>query len=362
MTKNTPESHSEDDDGEESDRELKATAKAYALLVYAYLRGGLRRVLDEFAKAADEIAPQLTGALSGVSVSARAWKPLGLAAVLLIAAVAIPAAPIGDDPSASVETQEPVEGETYETAPDSDTDSETDTAPERSTLNGATLNELPSSFLGGSPDAPEPPEQVRASAGSQTMNVETAVVDGEPAIVLEDDRTHDGRWVSIETSWFEQQLGEVPSAAYVAHEDGSRYAAALNVRGDSAAFYVREFSTNTVTFDGEVSLSGSEAGDGTEFRYDLNATDVGAPSINLTGVENTNNKTVSATTTGTIDPDIGGTAAPPETTLTVEGNGFGSRTVSDSVTGVSDGYSTSVNLEGSLTGTPESAPPTIDLT
>ncbi|OYR68750.1 hypothetical protein DJ79_05065 [Halorubrum ezzemoulense] len=193
MTKNTPESHSEDDDGDESDREQKATVKAYALLVYAYLRGGLRRVLDELSKAADEIAPQLTGALSGVSVPARAWKPLGLAAVLLIAAVAIPAAPIGDDPSASVETQEPVEGETFETETEPDTDSETSTEPERSTLNGVTLNELPSSFLDGSPDAPAPPEQVRSSAGSQTMNVETAVVDGEPAIVLEDDRTHDGR-------------------------------------------------------------------------------------------------------------------------------------------------------------------------
>ncbi|TKX35038.1 hypothetical protein EXE51_16325, partial [Halorubrum sp. CGM5_25_10-8B] len=361
-----PNNHTTDDnkndDGEESDRELKATVKAYALLVYAYLRGGLRRVFDEFAKAADEIAPQLTGALSGVSVPARAWKPLGLAAVLILAAVAIPAAPLGDDPSASVETQEPVEGETFETETEPDTDSETSTEPERSTLNGATLNELPSSFLGGSADAPEPPEQVRASAGSQTMNIETAVVDGEPAIVLEDDRTHDGRWVSIETSWFEEQLGEVPNAAYVTHEDGSRYAAALNVRSNSAAFYVREFSTNTVTFDGEVTLSGEEAGDGTEFQYDLNTTDVGAPSINLTGIETTNNRTVSATTTGTIDPDVGGTAAPPETTLTVEGNGFGSRTVSDSVTSVSGGYSTSVNLEGSLTDTPETAAPTIDVT
>ena len=400
MTKNTPESHSEDDDGEESDRELKATAKAYALLVYAYLRGGLRRVIDEFAKAADEIAPQLTGALSSVSVPARAWKPLGLAAVLLIAAVAIPAAPIGDDPSASVETQEPVEGETFETETEPDTDSETSTEPERSTLNGATLNELPSSFLGGSADAPEPPEQVRSSAGSQTMNVETAVVDGEPAIVLEDDRTHDGRWVSIETSWFEQQLGEIPNAAYVTHEDGSRYAAALNVRGDSAAFYVREFSTNTVTFDGEVTLSGEEAGDGTEFQYDLNATDVGAPSINLTGVETTQSDSVSArrtdgeslpitvgggssprdetitltgveetntrqieyTTTGTVDPSISGNLDPEPTQVTIQGNGFGSRTVSDSVTSVSDGYSTNVNLEGSLTDTSVSATPTVDVT
>jgi len=31
------------------------------------------------------------------------------------------------------------------------------------------------------------------------MAVETAVVDGEPAIVLDDERTPDGRWVSIET-------------------------------------------------------------------------------------------------------------------------------------------------------------------
>ncbi|WP_143420645.1 hypothetical protein [Halorubrum ezzemoulense] len=400
MTENHTKDDSKSDDGEESDRELKATAKAYALLVYAYLRAGVGRILDEFAKAADEIAPQLTGALSGVSIPARAWKPLGLAAVLLIAAVAIPAAPLGDDPSASVETQEPVEGETFETETEPETDSETSTEPERSTLNGATLNELPSSFLDSPPDAPEPPQNVRASAGSQTMNVETAGVDGEPAIVLEDDRTHDGRWVSIETAWFEEHLGEIPNAAYVTHEDGSRYAAALNVRGESAAFYVREFSTNTVTFDGEVTLSGEEAGDGTEFQYDLNATDVGAPSINLTGVETTQADSVSArrtdgeslgfsvgggsepsdetvmltgieetntrqieyTTTGTVDPSISGNVDPDPTTVTIEGNGFGSRTVSDSVTTVSDGYSTSVNLQGSLTDTAQSATPTVELT
>ena len=369
-----PDNHTKDDDNsddeDESNRELKPTVKAYALLVYAYLRGGLGRVLDEFSKAADEIAPQLTGALSGVSVPARAWKPLGLAAVLLLAAVAIPAAPLGDDPSANVETQKPVEGETFETEPAADTDSETDSDPERSTLNGATLNELPSSFLGGVPEGPEPPEQVRASAGSQTMNIETVVVDGEPAIVLEDDRTHDGRWVSIETSWFEQHLGEIPNAAYVAHEDGSRYAAALNVRGDSAAFYVREFSTNTVTFDGEVTLSGEEAGDGTEFQYDLNATDVGAPSINLTGVETTQSDSVSARRTDgeSLGFSVGGGSSPREETLTLTGiEETSSASLSPGT--VSNGYSQSFDVGGNqparddtvtLTGVETTAPGSVD--
>ena len=44
----------------------------------------------------------MRGAINGVSIPKRAYKPLGLAAVLLIAAVALPAAPIGDDPSADV--------------------------------------------------------------------------------------------------------------------------------------------------------------------------------------------------------------------------------------------------------------------
>ncbi|TKX86972.1 hypothetical protein EXE43_05665 [Halorubrum sp. SS5] len=280
-----------DHDGDD-EQDLKQRAKAYLLAAYAY-------VASAVAQSVEEIAPQLRS-VSVPGISSRAAKSILLAGVLITAAVAMPADPFGGG-EASVETQDPVEGTTFEPEPD---------AP---SLNGASLNSLPDSFTGGAPEAPDPPDQVRASAGSQTMNVETAVVDGEPAIVLEDDRTHDGRWVAIETAWFQQHLGEVPNAAFIRHEDGSEYAASITVRRDSAAFYVREFSTNTVTFDGEVRLTGSQAGDGTQYEYELaNVSGVDDPSINLTGVTNnqTRNTSYTVSTGETAAIDIGGTLEP----------------------------------------------------
>jgi|GEM_PF-5661018 len=281
MTDENTGTHSEDDDGDGSPAGLKQRAKTYAFAAYAWLRAQL-------AQPAQEIAPQLRG-LSLPQVSGRALKSLVLAGLLIGAAVAMPAAPFASDGPQT----EPVEGETFEPVDDGPS------------LNGVSLNTLPSTYLGSGAEAPDPPKEVRASAGSQTMAVETAVVDGEPAIVLDDERTPDGRWVSIETSWLNEHVGEVPEVAYVDHESGNEYAAPLQVRGESAAFYVREFSTNTVTFDGEVRLSGAGAGDGTEYQYELGSTeDVDDPSINLTGLSNT--QTVSDSGTGAASNSVSG--------------------------------------------------------
>jgi len=353
MTDKTTNPDSESDVEEEAEENLKTRAKAYLLAVYAYVAGAI-------AQSVEEIAPQLRS-VSLPSVSSRAAKSLLLAGVLITAAVAMPAAPF-DGGKSNVETQDPVQGETYEAGADTPT------------LNGATLNALPSSYTDASADAPDPPEQVRASAGSQTMNVQTAVVDGKPAIVLEDDQTHDGRWVSLDTAWFEENLGETPEAAYIQHESGDEYAAPLQVRGDSAAFYVREFSTNTVTFEGEVVLSGDQAGDGTQYEYELeNTSGIDDPSINLTGVDNTawNNQSASELANGdSVSLDIGGNADPTGPSQnnepTVTFIGAGPVVISDFEDGDStidaDGYSgfsgtmsttTSPALSGSTSGAQE---------
>jgi len=119
----------------------------------------------------------------------------------------------------------------------------------------------------------DPPSQVSASAGSQTMDVRTTRVDGEPALVLEDDRVHDGRWVSVPATWFETNVGGVPTSAYIKHSSGETYSTPTRERGGDVAFYVEEFSTNTVSFSGEVTLSGSSAADGTQYSYDINDLD-----------------------------------------------------------------------------------------
>ena len=292
MTEKNIKSDTEDDVDDEAEQNLKTRLKAYLFAAYATVAAAI-------SQSAEEIAPQLRG-LSLPQVSGRALKSLVLAGLLIGAAVAMPAAPFASDGPQT----EPVEGETFEPVDDGPS------------LNGVSLNTLPSTYLGSGAEAPDPPKEVRASAGSQTMAVETAVVDGEPAIVLDDERTPDGRWVSIETSWLNEHVGEVPEVAYVDHESGNEYAAPLQVRGESAAFYVREFSTNTVTFDGEVRLSGAGAGDGTEYQYELGSTeDVDDPSINLTGLSNT--QTVSDSGTGAASNSVSGNQ-PTEAQISVD--------------------------------------------
>jgi hypothetical protein len=147
----------------------------------------------------------------------------------------------------------------------------------------------------------EPPE-VAASAGSQTMDVTTKRADGGVVLELSDERTHDGRWVSVPTKWFNEALGEMPEVAYVEHENGSTYSANVHVRGDSAAFYVRGFSTNEVTFSGEVDVSANPATDGSQFSYQIeDASGASDPQGTLTGAMSTEWDNVSAS--GLADGD-----------------------------------------------------------
>ncbi|WP_418284769.1 hypothetical protein [Halorubrum sp. DTA46] len=200
-------------------------------------------------------------------------------------------------------------------------------------------------------------------AEEEYLNAGTIVTNDEVALVLRDDEVHDGREVAVELALLETAVGFAPEVAYGVHESGEEWQSPIDKDGEVGVFTVPEFSDNTVTFSGGITLSGDAAGDGTTYEYEIDSLDgVDNFGINATGVENTATRDYSVTTTGEVDPNIGGTVDPPETTLTVEGNGFGSRTVSDSAIGVSDGYSTSVALEGSLTDTSESATPTIDLT
>jgi len=134
-------------------------------------------------------------------------------------------------------------------------------------------------------ETPPEPTDVRASTGSQTMQIETTTVDGEPALVLGDDQTHDGRWVSVSTTWLEEVHGEVPATVTIEHESGDSYTQEVRVEEDSAAFYVRGFSTNTVTFSGEVQITGDPADNGSQYSYDIADLDsTSNVTVNMTGV------------------------------------------------------------------------------
>jgi len=260
--------------------------------------------------------------------------------VLAMAAAPILLAPSDDDQA------EPDSGTVV--TPEGDTLEEVDDTT-RDPLDG--LNTIPTSRQ----DAESP--AVHASTGAQTMRVETTSVNGEPALNLSDERTHEGRWVSVPTDWFKRTHGEVPKVARIAHESNGTYTEAIQVRGDSAAFYVRGFSTNTVTFGGELVIRDRPAIDGTRHSYQLSPTDsVDNVTVNLTGVENTQPASTSATLSDgeSLEIDAGGTVAPQNATVTLEGtetrsssvaSGTGDETIT--VDGNQPAENLSVTLEGS---------------
>lgn len=269
-------------------------------------------------------------------------KVVGLIGVVVLAAAAAPMllAP-SDEPEV-----EPNNGTI--TTPETDPIQEVNTV-DRDTL--GTLNVVPRSHTDDSGPT------VQASAGAQTMRVEATTVNGEPALNLTDERTHEGRWVSVPTQWFKQAYGEVPEVARVAHEDGGTYTETVRVRGESAAFWVRGFSTNTITFGGELVIRDTPAIDGTRHSYQLSSMDqVENVSINLTGVENTAIDSTSAVRTNgeSLTANVGGTAPPrseevtltgAETSSSWSGSGSGDGTVT--VDGNQPAEDISATLEGS---------------
>ncbi|WP_281195844.1 hypothetical protein, partial [Halorubrum sp. F4] len=341
MTNEDTKTDDENDGGEENETELLAWLKA-TLLAY------VARVRAEFAKATDEIAPQLYGTLDRLHIPRSALKPLALAAVVLVAALVVPAAPFGGDP-APEPTAEPEGGNTTVSPPADTPDSDsTDDGDDSTSDEGDMATEYRQVVTTGpsSETAPAAPKQVMTSAGSQTMSVETGVVDGEPAIILEDDRTHDGRWVSIDTSWFEQHLGKVPANAYIDHETNGSYAAPIRVQGTSAAFYVEGFSSNTVTFDGELQVTADSATDGDTITYE--APNGGENlSVELTGVENTKPMSTSTRVSGSesFTTTVGGTTAPRDEAVTFTGVETTS-SGSSSFGTLSDGGTASVDVGG----------------
>ncbi len=189
-----------------------------------------------------------------------------LAVIILASAMAMPIVP--NTPSSNARTGD------VQTAQPSDVTQPNEPAGE--------FYSVPDSHTQTPSSLPEP--EVRASNGSQTMQLAVVQAEDDVALELSDDRVHDGRWVSVSPKWFQEVYGEVPDTAYVEHESGSSYSTTVHVRDDEAAFYVREFSTNEVTFSGEVTID-AHAGDGSTFTYNLSDLDSASdPEGTLTGV------------------------------------------------------------------------------
>ncbi|MFD1599371.1 hypothetical protein ACFSBX_10435, partial [Halobellus rarus] len=165
-----------------------------------------------------------------------------------------------------------------------------------------------------------------------------ATEDGEVRLTLSDERNHAGREVAIDATTLDETIGTRPKTAYGLHESGDEWTSEIRYEDGFAIFEVPKFSSNTVEFSGGVSINATPATDGSTFEYELSDLDSASdPTVDLTGVTNTETNTISSTlTSGTINADISGTEDPPETTLTIEGNGFGTRTDSQTFSNVGD--------------------------
>lgn len=171
------------------------------------------------------------------------------------------------------------------------------------------------------------------------------------ALVLQDDQSHAGRQVAIPAEAIRQEVGRVPKVVHGAHEDGTDWMANVTRRNGLLIFEVPKFSSNTVTFEGEVRITADPGQDGSQNTYDVgNPDSVDQFTVDLTGVESTETETVSAgalASGDTFATNVAGTEPSTNAQVTFTGDGF-SRSDNYGATGASLSSSQSIGIDGNL--------------
>lgn len=165
----------------------------------------------------------------------------------------------------------------------------------------------------------------------------TSVGGGSLALVIQDDTNHAGREVAIPADAVKGSIGRLPEAVHGTHEDGSEWTSQVRAESGLLIFEVPHFSSNTVTFSGGVSISGTYT-DGSSVSYSITSLDaVSDFNVTLSGVKKTETDmhTGSVTGSGSYNFDVSGNAAPSNGNLDVSGS---QETKSGSFSG--DGYNT----------------------
>lgn len=142
--------------------------------------------------------------------------------------------------------------------------------------------------------------------------------DGSVAIVLQDDENHDGREVALPADELADALGHRPRIVEGYHDSGEQWSAPITYQDGLAVFDVARFSENAITFSGTVSLSGSQAEDGTTFDYEMADTESASDfTATLTGSTAERDRSADgSSSTGTID--VGGALDPTDQSLSVD--------------------------------------------
>lgn len=131
-------------------------------------------------------------------------------------------------------------------------------------------------------------------------------------IQLSDDVNHESRRVTMPASLIEELYGYKPEMAYGTHESGEQWTAPVTYEDGMAIFTVPHFSTNTISFDGEITITSDPALNGDKFVYNVSESEeVSNFTIDITGQERTNDVAKSGTyiNGNTLDHTVGGTTS-----------------------------------------------------
>lgn len=146
---------------------------------------------------------------------------------------------------------------------------------------------------------------------------------GPIAIVFSDLEHSEGREVAIPVVVVEDIFGYQPDAARGTYEDGSRWIESIEYDGSYAVFSIPHFSNQTVTFEGEVSIS-ALAEDGDTFTYEmLEPEAVDDVVLEVTGLDSTSSESASWSDLrdgDTVPIEIGG-SVPVDLSVTLTGHG-----------------------------------------
>ncbi len=131
--------------------------------------------------------------------------------------------------------------------------------------------------------------ELMADKHASTLEMEIAsTAEGELVLRAIDDKNHEGRTIAVDAQTLTQAVGHRPTTAYGSHSSGSQWVDSIEYENGYAKIEISRFSTNEITFDGRVQLTGSPASDGTAYSYQLeDASNIDDYTVNLTGVKRT---------------------------------------------------------------------------
>jgi hypothetical protein len=158
---------------------------------------------------------------------------------------------------------------------------------------------------------------------SEYVNGSRVSGSGDRALVFRDNESHSGRDVAVPADAVRETVGHVPNVVHGVHEDGTSWTAEVEARNGLLIFNIPHFSSNSVTFEGEVSLQES-AVDGSTTNYQLgDSSNTGEFQINVTGADSTETETVSGSALSdgsTLDLQVTGTDPGTDASVTFTGH------------------------------------------